>query len=293
MRKRIKFLTWLLDVDYEKNVSMYENYSFPDISISIIENHIKRDGREDDFTVKVKEKKYAKILRDAASHGEFYPNDQRNNFAHMNFDIHNEELLSESSIVRIENSKGIPRIGINLQYGILHKFVMDNLSDNTKLKYDFLVKIIEANSYQDVIENSSSKDFQQMIILMLNNIIQYNIEHHFKETESEIDNLDLAGFSIYDENNNGIDITANLTNKDKLMNIKNAIGHDNITWNEDELILINDWTPSNPNRDTRAPIKRKIVCNRQQLIEFLLQSDLYNFAISNQVDNSIMNRSFK
>ncbi len=290
---KINTLMFLLDVDYEKNVSMYENYSFPDISISIIENHIKRDGREDDFTVKVKEKKYAKILRDAASHGEFYPNDQRNNFAHMNFDIHNEELLSESSIVRIENSKGIPRIGINLQYGILHKFVMDNLSDNTKLKYDFLVKIIEANSYQDVIENSSSKDFQQMIILMLNNIIQYNIEHHFKETESEIDNLDLAGFSIYDENNNGIDITANLTNKDKLMNIKNAIGHDNITWNEDELILINDWTPSNPNRDTRAPIKRKIVCNRQQLIEFLLQSDLYNFAISNQVDNSIMNRSFK
>ena len=103
-----------------------------------------------------------------------------------------------------------------------------------------------------------------MIILMLNNIVQYNIEHHFKETESEIDNLDLSAFSIFDENNNGIDITANLTNKDKLMNIKNAIGHDNVTWNGDELIFINDWSPSNHSRDTRAPIKRKIVCNFQE-----------------------------
>lgn len=290
---KINMLMFLLDIDYEKNASKYENYSFPNISISIIENHIKRDGREDDFTVKAKGKKYAKILRDAASHGEFYPNDQRNNFVHMNFKIQDEEFMSESNIVRIENSKGIPRIGINLQYGILHNFVMDNLSDGTKIKYDFLVKIIEANSFHDVIVKSSSKDLEQMIILMLNNIVQYNIEHHFKETESEIDNLDLSAFSIFDENNNGIDITANLTNKDKLMNIKNAIGHDNVTWNGDELIFINDWSPSNLSRDTRAPIKRKIICNRQQLIEFLLQSDLYNFAISNQVDNSIINRSFK
>lgn len=121
---------FLLDVDYE-NDSMNEIYSFPNISISIIENRIKRDGREDDFTVKAKGKKYAKILRDAASHGEFYPNDQRNNFSHVNFDIHNEEIFRESSILRIENSKDIPRIGMNLQYGILHKFVMDNLSDDT------------------------------------------------------------------------------------------------------------------------------------------------------------------
>lgn len=273
---KINVLMFLLNMDYEKNTSMYENYFFPDISISYIENHIKRDGSEDDFTVKAKNKNYAKILRDAASHGEFYPNDQRNN-------------LKESNIVRIENSKGIPRIGMNLQYGIFHDFVKNNLSDETKAKYDFLVRIVEANSFEEVLNNCDNNALNQMFTLMLNNIVQYNIEHHFKETEDEIDNLNLNMFSVFDENNNGIDITSILSNKDKLMNIKNAIGHDNIAWNDNELVLINDWAPSN-SRDTRAPIKRRIVCSKDQLIEFLLQNDLYNFAITNQFDNSIINR---
>lgn len=57
---KINILMFLLEMDYEKNASMYENCSFPNISISIIENHIKRDGREDDFTVKAKEKNMQK-----------------------------------------------------------------------------------------------------------------------------------------------------------------------------------------------------------------------------------------
>ena len=73
------------------------------------------------------------------------------------------------------------------------------------------------------------------------------------------------------------------------MNIKNAIGHDHITWNDNEMVLINDWTPSNA-RDTRVPIKRRIVCKKEQLIEFLLQNNLYNFSITNQLNNSIINR---
>lgn len=287
---KINVLMFLLDVDYEKNATMYENYSFPNIPISIIENHTKRDGSEDGFTVKAKNKNYAKILRDAASHGEFYPNDQMNNFTHMNFKVKDRELLNESSIVRIENSKGIPRIGMNLQYGILRDFVINNLSDDTKTKYDFLIKIVESNSFGSVITNCSLKDFNQMLVLMLNNIVQYNIEHHFKESETEIDNLNLSMFNFYDENNDGIDITANLTNKDKLMNIKNAIGHDNIIWSDNQLVLINDWTPSHHSRDIRTPIKRKIVCSREGVIEFLLQHDLYRFSISNQADNLIINK---
>lgn len=288
---KINVLMFLLDVDYEKNTSIYENYSFPDIFISYIENHIKRDGSEDDFTIKAKSKKYAKILRDAASHGEFYPNDQRNNFVHMNFRIQDGDFINESSLVRIENSKGIPRIGMNLQYGILHNFVMDNISDETKSKYDFLIRIVESKSFDEVLNICSSNELNQMLILMLNNIVQYNIEHHFRETENEIDNLNLSMFSVFDENNNGIDITSSLSNKEKLMTIKNAIGHDNINWNGNEIILINDWVPSPFNtRDTRDPIKRRIVCNKEQLIEFLLQKNLYNFAISNQVNNSIINR---
>ena len=191
--------------------------------------------------------------------------------------------------MRIENSKGIPRIGINLQYGLLHDFVMNNLSDETKEKYDYLVKIVKANSFEEVLNNYDNNALNQMLALMLNNIVQYNIEHHFKETENETDNLNLSMFSFFDENNNGIDITLSLSNKDKLMNIKNAIGHNHITWNDNELILKNDWIPSSLG-DNRAPIKRRIVCSKDQLIEFLLQNDLYSFATTNQHDNSIINR---
>lgn len=286
---KVNILMFLLDVDYEKNASTYENYSFLDIPISFIENHIKKDGSEDDLTVKAKSKNYAKILRDAASHGEFYPNDQRNNFMHGRYNIDDEKILNESSMIRIENSKGIPRIGINFRYGILYDFVMNNLSDDTKGNYDFLIKIVKSDSFEDAIIDCSLNDLDQMLVLMLNNIVQYNLEHHFKESIDEIDNLNLSMFSIFDENNNGNDITLNITNKEKLMDIKNAIGHGNIKWEDDKLVLVNSWQPSN-SRDTRLPTNRKIICNRKQVIEFLLQKDLYDFAISNQVNNSFNNK---
>ena len=47
-------------------------------------------------------------------------------------------------------------------------------------------------------------------------------------------------FSIFDDNNNGIDITSSLSDKEKMMTIKNTIGHDNVVWRENEFILIND-----------------------------------------------------
>ena len=285
---KCNILMFLLDVDYEKNSQEYENYSFPNIPITFIANHVGKDNREDDLTVKAKSKRYAKILRDAASHGEFYPSDQRNNMAHMNLNTKDEQLFKETSIIRIENSSGIPRIGLNIQYRLLSDFVMSNLSNETKKKYDFLVTIIEADTFENAISNCSKDDMNQMIILILNNIIQYNIEHHYKEADSMIDSLDLSMFKFYDELNNGLDITSNLTNKEKLMNIKNALGHDHIEFVNDDIVLINEWQPTRP-RDIRPRKKNKIVCSRKDIISFLLQNDLYKFSITNQATNSIIN----
>ena len=163
---------------------------------------------------------------------------------------------------------------------------MSNLSDETKKKYGFLVKIIESDTFENAISNCSKDDMNQMIVLILNNIIQYNIEHHYKEADSMIDSLNLSMFKFYDELNNGLDITSNLTNKEKLMNIKNALGHDHIEFVNDDIVLINDWSPTRP-RDTRPQKKNKIVCSKKDMIAFLLQNDLYQFSITNQVKNSI------
>ena len=95
-------------------------------------------------------------------------------------------------------------------------------------------------------------------------------------------------FKFYDELNNGLDITSNLTNKEKLMNIKNALGHDHIEFVNDDIVLINEWQPTRP-RDIRPRKKNKIVCSRKDIISFLLQNDLYKFSITNQATNSIIN----
>ena len=260
-------LMFLLDVDYDGNTPAFDNYQFPEIPISCIENHVKKDGSEDDFTLKAKNKMYAKIIRDAASHGEYYP---------------------EGDGVRIENSKGIPRISLRLGYSDLHKFVMDNLSDSVKNKYSFLLKIVEADKFEDV-QTKENDSLNQMLVLMLNNLVQYNLEHHFNYTESEINEMDLTMFSVFDENDNNKRIDSNLPNKKILMDIKNAIGHDNVTFNEENILLRNNWTPTLA-RDHRQPINRRIECDIKDLLIFLLQYDLYRFSITSQLENSVLNR---
>ena len=165
---------------------------------------------------------------------------------------------------------------------------MSNLSDEVKNKYSFLAKIIKSDTFEDAISNCSVDDMNQMMILILNNIIQYNIEHHYKESETMINNLNLSMFKFYDQLNNGLDITSNLTNKEKLMDIKNALGHDNVEFVNDEIVLTNDWQPTRP-RDKRQSKNSKIICDRKDIIAFLLQNNLYQFSITNQATNSIMN----
>jgi len=275
---KTSILMFLLDCDYEKNTDIYEQYNFSNISVKYRENKY-QNGNDDIMTIKAKTKRIAKMLRDAASHGEFYPEDQRNNLMHLNYKIEDNDLILPSSTIRIENSEVIPRIGFNMSYETLNKFVMENLSEEIKNKYSFLIKIVESKNIEDVIYSTDglTKDsIKEIMILMLHNIVQYNTEHHFKDLQME-DKIDVSKFSFYNLLMGEVDITSDLPQLKKIMNVKNALGHDNVNWSGDNLELINDWTPARG----RA-VKNKAVISFNDLIFMFIQHNLYNVSTISQ-----------
>lgn len=275
---KTSILMFLLDCDYERNSDIYEQYNFSNVSVKCRENKY-QNGNDDVMTIKAKNNRVAKMLRDAASHGEFYPEDQRNNLMHLNYRIEDNDLIFPSSSIRIENSEVIPRIGFNISYENLNEFVMDNLSDETKNKYSFLIKIVESENIEDVIYSTDgvTKDaIKETMILMLHNIVQYNTEHHFRDLQME-DKIDVSKFSFYNLLMSGIDITSDLPQLKKIMTIKNALGHDNVNWNGDNLELINAWTPARG----RA-VNNKAVIYFDDLIYMFMQYNLYTISTISQ-----------
>ena len=109
-----------------------------------------------------------------------------------------------------------------------------------------------------------------MLILLLNDIVQYNTEHHFK-TESTTDEFDLSAFTFTNELDNGKDISNKINSKQKLMNIKNALGHDNVVWNGDTIELHNIW---NGRRNKHI----KATCNLSNLIMTFIGYSIYDFS---------------
>lgn len=275
---KTSILMFLLDCDYEKNPDIYEQYNFSNISVKYRENKY-QNGSDDVMTIKAKNNRVAKMLRDAASHGEFYPEDQRNNLMHSNYRIEDNDLIFPPSTIRIENSEVIPRIGFNMSYENLNKFVVDNLSEETRSKYKLLIKIVESENIEDVIYSSDglSKDsIKEIMILMLHNIVQYNTEHHFKDLQME-DKIDLSKFNFYNLLMGGVDITSDLPQIKKLMTIKNALGHDNVNWNGDSLELINNWVPARG----RA-VQNKAVISFNDIIFMFMQYNLYTVSTISQ-----------
>ena len=264
---KTSMLMFILVTDFENNKAKYENYQFPDFKIECIENY--NSGVADRMTSKAQNREISKIIRDAASHGEFYPGDQRNNIMHRKYDPVN--LFPNSSMIIIENSSIIPRIGMNLNFESLKYYVMDSVSDETKRKYPFIINIIN-NNINETIENINKNDIKELIVLMLNNIIQYNTEHHFKLADmSNSFNFDM--FVYIDKLNDDLDITNQLSNDEKLMNVKNALGHNNVRWDNDEIILENIW---NPNRGKGKHVEIK--SNFNDLVMFFMQYNIYDFS---------------
>ncbi len=256
---KTSILMFLLTTDYEKNKVKYDTYKFSNIDIEYIKGI--KNGTKDDLTMRAENKEVSKIIRDAASHGEFYPSGTIKNRSDSNI----------TSAIKIENSGLIPRMGLILEYEELEKFILTNLTEDTKEKYSFLVKLIEAEDIEKPLKSANKDALKQMLILLLNDIVQYNTEHHFK-TESTTDEFDLSAFTFTNELDNGKDISNKINSKQKLMNIKNALGHDNVVWNGDTIELHNIW---NGRRNKHI----KATCNLSNLIMTFIGYSIYDFSI--------------
>ncbi len=279
---KTSILMFLLVTDYEKNKINYNSYDLPDLKINYIaskNNH----GVDDDFTTKAKNREIATIIRNSASHGEYY--------------VYNDNII-------FKNSRGIPRIDFTLSYNELYEFVMSNLTEDTKIKYKFLIKLLNIRDYN--IGKCSKENLKELMVFMLNNTIQYNYNHHFKTIEvspkifsktdtntfSDVINmskeLDFSMFSYYDMTNDGVDVTTTLGNEEKLSIIKNGLGHDKAYWNFDEIIVDNIYIPS------RGKMKhKKCVTSFEKMIEFFINQNLYDTLLISKYDyyylNSIRN----
>ena len=272
-------LMFLYECDFESNPSKYEQvdlHEFDNIKI-ISRESVYQNGSLDTMTIKARNRNFPKILRDASSHGEFY-----------NMKGHSQNSDEKSYFVIVQNSEVIPRITFAIPYRKLKNFILSNLSGEIKQKYPFLIKLANSDNLEDIVysENGITQEMiKEIMVMMLYNIIQYNTEHHFKYADMH-ETIDVSKFTFTDMENNGQDITQELPQLKKLMNIKNAIGHDNISWNGEILELVNSWIS---NRGKSVNIKTKIYYN--ELLYMLMNQNLYTASITsidlfNQKNNS-------
>lgn len=282
---KCNILMFLLDADYDDNKEKYSQYSFPDVELFYSENY-RMNGEtglmeKDPLTLKGEAKDYVTTIRDAASHGEYYPS-----FVSTLDPLASQEQgnSKQDCVISIENSKGIPRVWLDLKYETLYKFVTSNLSEDIKKKYSFLLKILETDDFDAAISNSSEDDFNQMLSFMTNSVIQYNLEHHYKDTNNLFELMDLPMFKVYDDLQNGKDVTLEIQKQKILSSIKNAIGHNHVIWDNGKFVFNNLW------QSERGSSNKRVECSANDLLFFLLNEGIYNFSITEKNQNAVLNK---
>ena len=206
-----------------------------------------------------------KAIRNAASHGEYYPN-----------------LEKESDIRLIVDNNGIKRF--EYEYidiiGIANKYI-DMLSDKNEIV--MFLKLFRTNNLENTVylclqdENSKNKLIETICILSLFNVIQYNNEKHFRDKN---ENSLLKKMNInFNESQNYLDkfdigyyfkSSFNTASSDEvLQTIKYAIGHMKFKYNGQEFIFTN---PENHSQ--------KCSCNIGKLLLFISEDEVYNLTIS-------------
>lgn len=273
---KTSILMFLLVCDYKHNQKKYDNFDFSKI---IIHSEINRcqNGKEDVLPVKVKKQQVAKMIRNSASHGEFYLNIQRNNVGSIY-----KDAFSCSKSIKIQNSGVIPQVSFNISLEDVKSFIRNNFSPDIRIKYMFLINIVNSDDIENVINNEKAitKDnIKELLILTLHNTIQYNTEHHFTDLHIE-DLFDLSRFKFFDYlDDNKKEITSVLSNMEKIMNLKNALGHNSIKWKGDILELENKWSSKK-----KEPVDVMCCIEFNDLIMFFMQQNLYRFSSISQAD---------
>ena len=206
-----------------------------------------------------------KAIRNASSHGEFYPN-----------------LKKESDIRLIIDNYGIQRFEFNYFdiIGIANKYI-SMISNQSEIS--MFLKLFRSNNLENTIniclqdENENNKLIETICILSLFNVIQYNNEKHFrdKNTESILNQLGVN----FDEPQNYLEkmdvghyfktsFTAN-SSDEILETIKHSIGHMDFKFDGQEFIFTNPRKPS-----------EKCSCNIGRLLLFISEDDVYNLTMS-------------
>lgn len=206
-----------------------------------------------------------KTIRNAASHGEYFP-----------------KLEKESDIKLIVDNNGIQRF--EYEYidiiGIANRYV-DMLTDKSEI--GMFLKLFRSNNLENTLylclqdESSKNKLIETICILSLFNVIQYNNEKHFRDKNGDSIlkkmNIDFNESQNYlDKINIGYYFKSsfNPTSTDEaLQTIKYAIGHMNFKFDGQEFIFTN---PENSSQ--------RCSCSIGKLLLFISEDDVYNLTMS-------------
>lgn len=223
-----------------------------------------------------------KVIRNASSHGEFYPNmDNVNNI---------KLLIDNNGVQRYE-----------LTYFDIIELANDYVSLLTnKDNIETFLQLMRSNNLPITIDNlmktsvSNGKLIESLCILSLYNVIQYNNEKHFRDNIElnqkirdvvKIEEFPNKGKNYLEKFNMSYYFTPSFTpanSDDILQTIKYSISHINYHFDGEKITFIN------PQDETRS-----CSCNVGRLLFFIAEDDIYKLSSSTSYYEKVKKMSNK
>ena len=230
-----------------------------------------RDISNEYFSTKVRESLYtakpnsivsiSQIIRNAISHGEYY--------------LYNKNGIQH---IKIENSGRIgKKFELEISYDEFIKHIKENYLVNFKENYpNFspLTSIMESGIRYETLKLERKNFILSLLALNAFNIIEYNLQHHFKKIRNIDEFTDISNFK-FECSENSKYYEKNITVYELLENIKNAIGHGNVKYNEQtEELEFNNTNPHKNPPQWVSTSKIKVI----NLLKFFSNNFLYDMS---------------
>lgn len=240
-------------------LGMQYDYSINDISNEYFSEEVRQSlhtTRSNSINVSI-----SKIIRNAISHGEYY--------------LHNK---NGKEYIKIENSGRIGKFfELEISYEEFLKHIKENYISAFKGNYPIflpLASMVESGLTYQSLKSDTKNSIISLLALNAFNIIEYNTQHHFKKISNLDSILDISNFK-FDCSQNSKYNGRNITVYELLENIKNAIGHGNINYNEKTSeIEFNNTNPHKNPPEWVSTTKIHII----NLIKFFGNQSLYNIS---------------
>lgn len=235
-----------------------------DHSVNAIDNeYFSEEVRQSQHTIRPNNTNVSisKIIRNAIAHGEYYLHDKNG-----------------KQYIKIENSGRTGKfLELEISYEEFLKHIKENYITAFKDNYPMflpLASMVESGINYESLKLDKKNSLISLLALNAFNIIEYNTQHHFKEI-SNLDNiLDISDFNFVCSPNSRYH-GRNITVYELLENVKNAIGHGNINYNDKtEEIEFNNTNPHRNPPEWVSTTKIHII----NLIKFFGNQSLYNIS---------------